>query len=129
MTENEISGQIIDAALKIHRAIGPGLLESVYRTFLAHELALRGLRVDRECSIPATYEGLLIETAYRVDLMVNDKVIVEIKSIEEVHSVHKKQVLTYLKLSRKKLGLLLNFNVSLMKGGIIRIVNGLPETA
>ncbi len=101
MTENEISGQIIDAALKIHRAAGPGLLESVYRTFLAHEHTLRGLQVDRDCSIPATYEGLLIEAAYRVDLMVNGKVIVEVKSIEEVHSVHKKQILTCLKLSGK----------------------------
>jgi GxxExxY protein len=127
MNENEIARQIVDAALKVHRAVGPGLLESVHRGFLTHELALRGLVVQRERAIPASYEGLLIETGFSADLIVGDSVIVEVKSIEQVLPVHKKQLLTYLKLSEKRLGLMINFNVALIKAGITRMVNGLIE--
>jgi GxxExxY protein len=127
MSENEIARGIVDSALKIHRALGPGLLESAYCSALSRELGLRGFAVERERSIPVTYEGLLMDTGFRADLIVNEKVIVEVKSIEQVALVHKKQLLTYLKLADKRLGLLINFNVALIKQGITRLVNGLIE--
>ena len=127
MTENEISREVVDSALKIHRVLPPGLLESVYRGFLAHELTLRGLTVERERPIPVTYEGHLMDIGFRADLIVGDKVIVEMKSIEEVADVHKKQLLTYLKLADKRLGLLINFNVALIRDGITRTANRLIE--
>ena len=124
---NEISGAVVDAAIHIHSALGPGLLESVYEVLLAHELKQRGLHVERQVPVPIQYMGIQFEEGYRLDLLIEDLVVVEIKSVEEVTAVHKKQLLTYLRLAEKPLGLLLNFNVNLMKDGITRIVNGLKE--
>ncbi len=127
MTENALSKEIVDAAFRIHTTLGPGLLESVYETVLAYELGRRGLRAERQRSIPVVYESVLIDTGFRADLIVEGKVIVEIKSVESVLNVHKKQLLTYLRLADKRLGLLINFNVALIKDGILRIVNGLED--
>ena len=125
MTENEIAREIVDAAHKIHTTLGPGLLESVYEALLSSELERRGLGVQRQQAIPVVYEGVKMEVGFRADLVVDGKVIVEIKSIEEVHPVHKKQLLTYLRIADKRLGLLINFNVALIKNGITRIVSDL----
>jgi len=127
MTENEIATVILDAAFKIHRTLGPGLLESVYQATLDFELQKRGLRVLQQVGLPVYYEEIKLELGFRVDLIVADKVIVEIKSIEALAPVHKKQLLTYLRLMNLRLGLLLNFNVELMKNGIQRVVNGLAQ--
>jgi GxxExxY protein len=125
MTENEIATQIVDAAFKIHTTLGPGLLETVYDVVLAHELQKRGLRVERQVPIPIAWEGIKFNEGFRADLIVEGKVIVELKSIETVAPVHKKQVLTHLRLMNLKLGLLINFGEELIKNGISRIVNGL----
>jgi GxxExxY protein len=125
MTENEIAKQIVDVAFKIHTTFGPGLLESVYETVMAYELQKRGLRVRRQQAIPVVYEDVKMDLGFRVDLIVEDKVVVEIKSVEAIAPVHKKQLLTYLRLTDKRLGLLINFNVELIKNGITRVVNGL----
>ena len=117
----------MDAAIAIHREIGPGLLESVYEVLLAHELKTRGFEVERQGHVAIEYRGIRFEEGYRLDLLVEDSVVVEIKSISELGDVHKKQLLTYLKLKDKKLGLLLNFNVNLMKDGIVRIANGAAD--
>lgn len=127
MTENEIAKEVVDAAFKIHVSLGPGLLESVYEAVLSHELGKRGLHVVRQHPIPVIYETVRLEEGYRADLIVENKVIVEIKSIDAVAPVHKKQLLTYLKLADKRLGLLMNFNCDLIKDGITRLVNGLKE--
>lgn len=127
--ENEVARQVVDAALSVHRGIGPGLLESVYETALAYELAKRGLRVQRQVAVTFTYDGQRFDEGFRIDLLVEDCVIVEIKSVETIHPVHKKQLLTYLRLGGKRLGLLINFNCELLRGGITRIVNGLPDDA
>lgn len=127
MTENEIAREIVDAAYKIHVTLGPGLLESVYEVVLAYELRKRGLSVDCQQPIPVIYEGVQLEVGFRADLIVAGKVIIELKSIEELAPVHKKQLLTYLRLTGLRLGLLVNFNVALIKDGITRIVNGLPD--
>jgi GxxExxY protein len=127
MKENEISRSIVDAAYRVHVALGPGLLESVYLLALAWELEQRGLNVVRQCEIPVFYQGIRMEAGFRADLIIEDKVIIEIKSVETVAPVHKKQLLTYLRLANKRLGLLINFNVALIKDGIARIVNELPE--
>lgn len=127
MTENEIAKQIVDAAFKLHTTLGPGLLESVYEVLLAHELTNRGLKVVRQLPVSIDYEGIHFEHGYQLDLLVEDKVIVEVKSVEQVIGIHKKQLLTYLKLTDKRLGLLINFNVELIKNGISRVVNGLEE--
>ncbi|MEI7848068.1 MAG: GxxExxY protein [Chloroflexota bacterium] len=127
MTENEIAKTCVDVAYKIHTTLGPGLLESVYESIMAHELRKRGLRVERQLGIPIEYDGILINEGFRVDLMVENLVIIELKSVEQIHPVHAKQLLTYLKLSKKRLGLLINFNGPLIKNNITRIVNGLPE--
>jgi GxxExxY protein len=124
---NEISGQIVDAAVKVHTVLGPGLLESVYEVALAYELRKRGFQVDRQRPVPIVYEEIQFDEGFRLDVLVNDQVIVEIKSVEDIKSVHKKQLLTYLRLQDKRLGLLLNFNVDLMKEGISRIANRLQE--
>ena len=125
MTENEIATVILDAAFKIHRILGPGLLESVYQATLDFELQKRGLRVLQQVGLPVYYEEIKLELGFRVDLIVADKVIIEIKSVEALAPVHRKQLLTYLRLMNLRLGLLLNFNVELMKNGIQRVVNGL----
>lgn len=125
MTENEISKQVVDAAFKIHTKLGPGLLESVYEAVLAYELKQRGLQVVRQQAMPVVYEAVQLEEGFRADLIVEGKVIVELKSVETIAPVHKKQVLTYLRLTNLKLGLLINFGDALIKDGIFRIVNGL----
>ena len=127
VTENEIAKQVVDAAFKIHTTLGPGLLESVYETVLAHELAKRGFQVTRQQAIPITWEGIHLEAGFRADLIVESKVIVEIKSVEALAPVHRKQLLTYLRLADKRLGLMINFNVELIRDGIVRVVNHLPE--
>jgi GxxExxY protein len=125
MTENEISKIIVDCALKIHRALGPGLLESAYEECLFYELIKRDLRVEKQKALPLIYEEVKLNVGYRVDLIVEDKVVIELKSVEMINDVHLAQVLTYLKLSECKLGLLINFNVALIKYGIKRVVNNL----
>jgi len=127
MTENEIATIILDAAFKIHRTLGPGLLESVYQATLDFELQRRGLHVVQQVGLPVYYEDIKLELGFRVDLIVGDKVIIEIKSVEALAPVHRKQLLTYLRLMNLRLGLLLNFNVELMKNGIQRVVNGLRQ--
>jgi len=127
VTENEVATQIVDAAYPIHTSLGPGLLESVYEVVLAYELENRGLRVVRQQAVPIVYEGTRIEMGFRADLIVEDKVIVEIKSVEAIAPVHKKQLLTHLRLADKRLGLLINFNVVLIKEDIKRIANGMPD--
>jgi GxxExxY protein len=125
MGENDIARQIVDAAFKVHSALGPGLFESVYERVLSYELEQRGLNVLRQHPVPVIYESIRIDEAFKADLVVQDKVIVELKSIEEIAPVHKNQLLTYLRLSGLRLGLLINFNVDYIKDGITRIVNGL----
>ena len=127
MTENEIATIIVDTAFHIHRDLGPGLFETVYERIMEAELMKRGLKVERQKPIPIVYNGVHFGAGFRCDLLVNDKVIVEVKSIEALHPVHKKQVLTYLQFADKRLGLLINFNVALIKDGIVRLVNDLRE--
>ena len=127
MTENQIATHIVDASLKVHRTLGPGLLESVYEATLAYELERRGLSVKTQEPLPVFYEEVKLEIGFRPDVIVNDKVIVEIKSVEVLAPVHSKVLLTYLRLSGMHLGLLINFNVELIKNGIHRVVNRLPE--
>ena len=127
MDENPISQQIVDAAYQIHQTLGPGLLESVYEVVLAYELRKRGLKVERQLPVQVVYDGICFEEGYRLDLLVEGKVIVEIKSIETFTPVHKKQLLTYLRLLDKRLGLLINFNEELIRNGISRVVNGLED--
>jgi GxxExxY protein len=127
MSENVVAKQIVDAAYRVHTTLGPGLLESVYQAALAYELEKRGLRVARQQAIPVVYEAVRIDTGFHADLVVEDQVIVEIKAVETIAPVHKKQLLTYLKLADKRLGLLINFNVALIKTGLTRVVNGLEE--
>jgi GxxExxY protein len=127
ITENEIGKAVVDSALAVHRALGPGLLESVYAVVLAHKLRERGLHVDREVSIPIEYEGIRFDEGFRADLVVEGKVILELKSVETVTSAHKKQVLTYLRLTGLRLGFLLNFGEAFMRDGITRVVHGLAD--
>ena len=125
--ENEIVATIVDAAYLIHRTFGPGLLESAYEAIMVHELQKRGLRVAAQVPVPIVYESVRLETGFRADLIVEDLVIVELKSLEKVAPVHKKQLMTYLRLADKRLGLLINFGDELIKNGITRIVNGMPD--
>ena len=127
MGENAVAQQIVDAAFRVHTALGPGLLESVYEAALAYELEMRGLSITRQQAIPVVYQAVRIHAGFYADLVVEDQVMVEIKAVETVAPVHKKQLLTYLKLADKRLGLLINFNVVLIKHGITRVVNGLEE--
>ena len=127
MTENEIAREIVDVAYKIHKRLGPGLLESVYESVMAYELRKRGLRVDPQQGLPVIYDNLRMDVGFRSDLIIESKVIVEIKSIEAVAPVHKKTVLTYLRVADMRLGLLVNFGTALIKDGITRIVNRLEE--
>lgn len=124
LTENDIAREIVDAAFKVHTALGPGLLESVYEAVLTYELEKRGLRVVRQLPLPVVYETVKLDEGFRADLVVEDMVIVELKSVETLAPVHKKQLLTYLRLSGCKLGLLINFGAALIKDGIERIING-----
>lgn len=125
MHENEIAKIIVDAAFHIHKTLGPGLLEHVYLVVLAYELSQRGLNVVTEQPMPIVYNGIEMDVSYRADLVVEDKVIVELKSVEAIKPVHKKQLLTYLRVSDKRLGLLINFGENLIKDGINRVVNNL----
>jgi GxxExxY protein len=127
MTENEVATQVVDAAYHVHCRLGPGLLESVYEVVLAHELKKRGLGVVRQQPIPIQYDDLKFEEGFRADMIVEDLLILELKSVETVARVHKKQLLTYLRLADKRLGLLINFGAELIRDGIFRVVNGLPE--
>lgn len=127
MELNEISGVVVDRAMKIHQSLGPGLLESVYQRVLAYELRKAGLAVETEVPIPVEWDGHIIDESFRADLIVNGKVLIELKSIENLQPVHKKQTLTYLKLANLRLGLLINFGSHLLKDGIHRIVNDFPE--
>ena len=121
---NDITGQIIDAAMCVHTALGPGLLESAYESCLAFELSDRGLSVQRQVELPVIYRGHRVSAGFRIDLVVEDLVVVEIKAIEQLLPVHEAQLLTYLKLSGRRIGLILNFHVSSMKNGIKRMVYG-----
>jgi len=127
MTENEIATIIVDTAFHIHSDIGPGLFERVYERIMQVELGNRGLTVLHQQPIPIVYKGVHFKSGFRCDLLVENKVIVEVKSIDSMHPVHKKQVLTYLRFSGKKLGLFINFNVALIKDGIVRLVNNLRD--
>ena len=124
MTENEIAKQILDAAFVVHTKLGPGVFESVYEVLVAYELKKQGLTVERQKPMPITYDGVRFEEAFRSDLVVNGKVIAELKSVEALSAVHAKQVLTQLRLSGLKLGLLINFGEAHLKNGIKRIING-----
>lgn len=125
MTENDLAKRIVNAAYRIHTTLGPGLLESVYETTLTYELEKIGIKVLRQQALPVIYETIRMDIGFRADLIVGDKVIVEIKSVEAISPVHRKQLLTYLRLTNKRLGLLINFNVEVIRDGITRVVNGL----
>lgn len=124
MDENQIGKIIVDCSVKLHMELGPGLLESVYEVLLAHELETRGLKIKRQVSIPIIFNGIKFDEGFWADIIVEDKVIIELKSVESVSKAHKKQVLTYLKLTGYKLGYLLNFGEALMRDGISRVING-----
>jgi GxxExxY protein len=124
MTENEIGKIVVDCSIRLHKELGPGLLESVYEVLLAQLLSEFGLHVERQVPVSIEYHGIRFEEGFRADVIVEGKVILELKSIENVNNAHKKQVLTYLKLTDKKLGYLLNFGEDLMKDGIFRVLNG-----
>jgi GxxExxY protein len=125
LEEERIGKNVVEAALRVHSALGPGLLESAYQVCLAHELVECGLAVEQEAGLPVHYRGNTLDVGYRIDLLINKKVIVEIKAVEKLMPIHSAQLLSYLKLSQCKLGFLLNFNVLRMKDGIKRVVNGL----
>lgn len=125
MTENELSKVVFDCALKVHQSLGPGLLESAYEECLFYELKKIGLDVQKQKALPLVYEEVKLDVGYRIDIIVENKLIIEVKSVEALNDVHFAQLLTYLKLTNCKLGLLINFNVSLIKNGIKRIVNNL----
>lgn len=127
MEENEIGREVVDAAVKIHRALGPGLMETVYEVVLARELTSRGLEVARQVPVSIEYGGVVFEEGFRADFVVNDKVILELKSVEKLSNGHHKQLFTYLKLKNAKPGYLLNFGAPLMKDGISRMINGLDD--
>ena len=122
VTDNEITHEIIGAAIEVHRLLGPGLLESAYEECLAKELALRNLRVERQKPIPIVYKAVKLECGYRIDLLLEDRVVVELKSIESLAAIHEAIILTYLRLSGRRLGLLINFNVTILKDGIKRYI-------
>jgi GxxExxY protein len=125
MTENEIAKILVNIFVKVHKVLGPGLLESVYEAAICYELAMVGLKFQRQQGIEVIYEKVKMDLGFRADIIIENKVIVEIKSIETLAPVHHKQLLTYLRLTDLKLGLLVNFNIALIKDGITRIVNGL----
>jgi GxxExxY protein len=127
MRENEVGSMIVESAIAVHQELGPGLLETVYEVVLAHELQRRGLRVERQVPIPIEFRGIRFDEGFRADIVVEDKVVVELKSVEHATAAHRKQIQTYLRLTGLKLGYLLNFGEALMKQGITRAVNGLEE--
>jgi GxxExxY protein len=127
MTENEIATIAVDAMIEVHRELGPGLLETSYQHCLVFELGSRGLQVEVEVALPLHFKGVKLDAGYRIDIWIERKVIIEVKSVEALHPIHTAQVLTYLKLTNNRLGLLVNFNEKLVKQGIRRLVNNLPE--
>ncbi len=124
MAENQISSETIGAAIEVHKELGPGLLESTYETCLAFELRKKGFKVERQIALPVIYKNVKLDAGYRIDLLVNDKVIIEVKSVDALAPIHTAQILTYLKLKDIKLGLLINFNSVVVKDGIKRVING-----
>ncbi len=127
-TIDEIATEIVDSAFKVHKKLGPGLLESAYEACLAHELKKRGLKVERQLPQPVYYDDITIDVGYRIDLLVNDSVIIELKAVEQVLPIHQAQLMTYLRLSENTLGFLINFNTVLIKHGIKRIANNFKES-
>ena len=127
MDINELSSRIIGAAIEVHKALGPGLLESAYEECLSHELSFRNLSFERQKSLPLIYKGKKLDCGYRLDMVVENAIILEMKSCEKIEPIHKAQLLTYLKLSGLHLGLILNFNMTVMRDGIVRIVNELTD--
>ncbi len=127
MQLNNITDAVIAAGIKVHKALGPGLLESTYEACLVHELRKSGIRVESQVPLPVFYDGVEIEVGYRIDVLVEDTVILELKSVAEVHPLHKAQLLSYLRLSGRKVGLLMNFNVERLRDGISRVVNGYED--
>ncbi len=127
MTENEIAKEIVDVAYQIHTELGPGLLESVYEIILCYELKQRGLDTERQKPVPIRYKSIVFEEGFRPDIIVEDKVLIEVKSVAKTHPVHKKQLLTYLRLMDKRLGLVVNFGEEFIRDGVNRVVNGLEE--
>jgi len=127
MTENEIARIVVDAMIEVHRELGPGLLESSYEHCLVFELAGRGLQVEQQVALPLVYKGVRLDAGYRIDIWIERKVIIEAKSVDELHPIHIAQMLTYLKLTGCRLGLLVNFNEKLVRDGIRRVVHGLLE--
>ena len=127
MNINELSSKIIGAAIEVHKALGPGLLESAYEECLCHELSLRGIVFERQKPLPIKYKNKNLNCGYRLDIVVDNSIILELKACETIEQIHKAQLLTYLKLSGLHLGLILNFNVPVMRNGIVRIVNDLDE--
>jgi GxxExxY protein len=124
---NEVSGAVIGAAIAVHRALGPGLLESVYQKCLRHELTLRGVPVECEVNVPVCYKGITIDCGYRLDMLVKKQVVVELKAVETIHPLHEAQLMSYLRLGGWQVGLLINFNVPILRDGIRRVVMGLKE--
>lgn len=129
MEINELSGVVIDAAMKVHTALGAGLLEHVYKACLRHELMRRGIHVRSEVTLPVFYDGITIDIGYRLDLLVEDRIIIELKSVEQITSLHRAQLLTYLKLARKTVGLIVNFNTPHLRNGIVRLINSSASPA
>jgi len=128
-TLEKIAGEVVDAALEVHRSLGPGLLESAYEIALCHELSLRGIPFERQKAMNVHYKGVVLDCGSRIDLIAGGELLLELKSCDQLASVHEAQLLNYLKLSDKRLGLLINFNVRLLKHGLKRIVNGLEESS
>lgn len=124
MTENEIAKKVIGIAIGVHTELGPGLLESAYKECLYYKLIEYGIKVSKEIGMPLIFEGVKLDCGYRIDLLVENKVVIELKSVEALNDVHLAQTLTYMKLGDYKLGLLINFNVSLLKNGLKRVING-----
>lgn len=124
---NKLTEQIIGLAITVHKSLGPGLLESAYETCLVHEFTKAGLRFERQKTLSVKYDGIEIDNGYRMDLLVEDSVVLELKAVEKIDPIHQAQLLTYLKLSGKKVGLLINFNVKLLKNGIHRMINGIDN--
>ena len=127
MDVNKLSNKIIGAAIEVHKSLGPGLLESTYEECLCYELKLRNISFERQISLPVTYKEKLLECGYRIDILVEKSIVLELKAIDKIEAIHKAQLLTYLKLSNISLGLILNFNVPVMRDGIVRIVNEFRE--
>ena len=127
MNQEDVATIIIDAALKVHRSLGPGLFESAYQLCLAYELRHRGLQVECEVALPITYEGIRIEAGYRIDMVIENQIIIENKTVEQLLPIHEAQIMTYMKLSNIQIGFLINWNVRLIKNGIKRIVSNVPE--